>query len=89
MTQDARPTPRPRNPRPAQDENVDPVDVQHPTPPPAATTAEATMQLAVRVSPEVFARTEELRRLTGRSKRLIVESAVMQLDPSRIGERRS
>ncbi len=39
------------------------------------------MQLAVRVSPEVFARTEELRRLTGRSKRLIVESGINAARP--------
>lgn len=78
-TQPDRPQRGKIRPRPAADENFDPVDVRTPPPaptPPAPMRKEATVQLATRISVEVDAILSNAAATTGKSKRALVEEAI-------------
>lgn len=93
---DDRPVPRKRAPRPAPDASHDPMDTVTPPPPSSPKTASrrrkvtvtpkpdidsrAVVQLGVRVSVEVDDHLNAVIAATGRTKRELVELAIMSLD---------
>lgn len=82
-TQPERPARGKTRPRPAADENLDPVDYRSappaaPPPPPAPGPGrkEATVQLATRISLEIDTILTNAAAKTGKSKRALVEEAI-------------